>query len=62
MSFIPKEAEMIISDIMLKLQAIRDEIGDLPVTGDYEDPEITISEGKGDIRVHIHMKSAKRDD
>jgi len=53
---------MIISDIMLKLQAIRDEIGDLPVTGDYEDPEITISEGKGDIRVHIHMKSAKRDD
>jgi hypothetical protein len=40
------EAEMIISDIMLKLQAIRDEIGDLPVTGDYEDPEITISEEK----------------
>jgi hypothetical protein len=49
------EREMNISDIMLKLQKMKEEHGDLPVVGDYGDPEIMILEEKGEFDKCLHI-------
>ena len=46
---------MNISDIMLKLQRIKEEHGDLPGVGDYGEPEIRILEEKGEFDKCLHI-------
>ena len=50
-----KGMKMNISDIMLKLQRIKEEHGDLPVIGDYGDPEIIVLEMKGEFDICLHI-------
>lgn len=46
---------MFISDIMLRLQAIKDEHGDLQVVGDRGDPELTVLEEEGEFDICVHI-------
>ena len=39
---------MNISDLMKKLQTLKEEHGDLKVTGDYGDPEVALIKQDGD--------------
>ena len=46
---------MNISEIMVKLQRIKEEHGDLSVVGDNGDPEIMVLEDKGEFDICLYI-------
>jgi hypothetical protein len=46
---------MFISDIMLRLQVIKDVHGDLQVVGDRGDPDIAVLEAEGEFDICVHI-------
>jgi hypothetical protein len=46
---------MNISELITELCAIRVVHGDLQVTGDYGEPEITVLEDKGEFDICVHI-------
>ncbi len=46
---------MNISDLMMMLQVIKDERGDLPVFGDRGEPELIVLEEKDELDIWLHI-------
>jgi hypothetical protein len=46
---------MNISEMIMKLYAVKAEHGDLPVVGDRGEPEITVLEEKDEFEICVHI-------